>query len=282
MLAADAGAWAPILDGLQVPPGLEAALGEDLTASSDVTAPRHWRGLPPLPSRSVPGQALAALLQVPPVLRRALSGFGVVADDAQGDAAQAALLPGQCLVSRAGAMWRWDGLTVRAGVPAAAVVRLRQRDRLAELQAQLQDAEAVAASAQAAKGATGAAEQEAAAAAAQARTAWQKADAGASHARRHAAALQAASDAAAATLARLEAQAVALAPEAVDAAAALYLARAHRSALPELALLQAEAVHARTVLQAARASDVAAARELDAARRDAAARGERLAALARE
>ena len=45
------------------------------------------------------------------------------------------LLQGQRLVSRDGALWRWDGFTVAAGAPTAAAVRLRQRNRLAELTA---------------------------------------------------------------------------------------------------------------------------------------------------
>ncbi|WP_292289966.1 hypothetical protein, partial [Mesorhizobium sp.] len=44
----------------------------------------------------------------------------------------------QRLVSRDGALWRWDGLTASADAPTAAAQRLAQKNRLAEL-----DAEAV-------------------------------------------------------------------------------------------------------------------------------------------
>ena len=56
------------------------------------------------------------------------------------------LAPGQRLVSRDGALWRWDGFTAGADAPTAAAQRLAQKNRLAEL-----DAEAVARDAQAAR-----------------------------------------------------------------------------------------------------------------------------------
>ncbi|TIN31923.1 MAG: chromosome segregation protein SMC, partial [Mesorhizobium sp.] len=51
---------------------------------------------------------------------------------------QAQLAPGQRLVSREGALWRWDGFTASADAPTAAAQRLAQKNRLSEL-----DAEAV-------------------------------------------------------------------------------------------------------------------------------------------
>ena len=53
---------------------------------------------------------------------------------------QSALKPGQRLVSREGARWRWDGFTASADAPTAAAQRLAQKNRLAEL-----DSDAVAA-----------------------------------------------------------------------------------------------------------------------------------------
>ena len=52
---------------------------------------------------------------------------------------QPALKPGQQLVSRDGAVWRWDGYTMRAGAPSTAAVRLSQRNRLAEIRQQIDD-----------------------------------------------------------------------------------------------------------------------------------------------
>jgi len=284
--AGDNGRWPPVMDQVQVPAGLEAALGaalgEGLAAAAGPGAARHWRDLPALPDRPVPGEALSAWVRAPPALSRALSGVGVVADDAAGEAAQPGLLPGQCLVSRAGALWRWDGYTVRAGTPAAATTRLRQRNRLAGLRTRLAEADAVAAQARAACTAADAAERAAAAAEAQARSARRDAEGRAGRAGQAAATLRAQADSAAAALAVLEAQATALAPEAEAAAKALDHAQAQRAALPGLGQLGAEADQARATLAAARTRDAAAARALDGAARDDAARRARLTRLAQE
>jgi chromosome segregation protein len=68
-----------------------------------------------------------------------LAQIGIV-DDGEGAALQSQLSAGQRLVSRKGALWRWDGLTASADAPTAAALRLAQKNRLAEL-----DAEALAA-----------------------------------------------------------------------------------------------------------------------------------------
>jgi chromosome segregation protein len=83
-----------------------------------------------------------------PELARRLAFIGVVADEATGAGLQASLKPGQQLVTREGAVWRWDGYTMRAGAPSTAAVRLSQRNRLAELRRQI---EAVIAEQQAAQ-----------------------------------------------------------------------------------------------------------------------------------
>jgi chromosome segregation protein len=51
---------------------------------------------------------------------------------------QTGLKPGQQLVTRDGAVWRWDGYTMRAGAPSTAAVRLSQRNRLAEIRQQIE------------------------------------------------------------------------------------------------------------------------------------------------
>ena len=101
--------WPPMVDALVVPDGLEtalgAALGEELTSALDPDAARHWRELPPFdPPPALPegAAALAALVQGPPALARALSQIGLVEDDATGEAHQSDLAPGQVLVSRSG------------------------------------------------------------------------------------------------------------------------------------------------------------------------------------
>src|SRR5262249_39669627 len=111
--------WPPLLDALTVEPGFEqalgAAFGEDLEASSGRGAPGHWlpRGpladAPALPRGATP---LSAHVKALPELERRIDFIGVVADDATGAALQASLKAGQQLVTRDGAVWRWDGFTM--------------------------------------------------------------------------------------------------------------------------------------------------------------------------
>ncbi len=141
--------WPPLLDALTVEPGFEKALGaafaEELEASSDRGAPVHWLPLgamthvPALPDGATP---LGAHVKALPELERRMAFIGIVADDATGAALHPSLKAGQQLVTAEGAVWRWDGYTVRAGAPTAAAVRLSQRNRLAEIRLQI-DAVAV-------------------------------------------------------------------------------------------------------------------------------------------
>jgi chromosome segregation protein len=130
--------WPRMVDQLTVPDGLEAALGaalgEELDSAADAAAARHWRDLPPFsPPPTLPkgATALSALVQSPPALTRALSQIGLI--DNATDAVLTELKPGQMLISRHGAVWRWDGYTVRPGTQTAAAVRLQQRRRLSDL-----------------------------------------------------------------------------------------------------------------------------------------------------
>ncbi len=136
--------WPPLLDALSVEPGFEkalgAAFGDDLEASSDRGAPSHW--LPLDPYMDVPGlpegaTPLSEHVRALPELARRIAFIGLVADEATGAALQSSLRPGQQLVTRDGALWRWDGYTVRAGAPLPAAVRLSQRNRLAEIRGQI-------------------------------------------------------------------------------------------------------------------------------------------------
>jgi len=135
---------APLIDVLRVEAGYEAALGaalgDDLTAPLDPAAPLHWESLPPYDSpAALPAgvENLGTHVTAPPVLSRRLSQIGLVPDAATAEALRERLSPGQRLVSRDGALWRWDGLTRRAGMPTSAGQRLRQRNRLTELSDQL-------------------------------------------------------------------------------------------------------------------------------------------------
>lgn len=130
----------PVVEELRVEKGYEialgAALGEDLDAALDEKAPVYW-GLnsasiddPALPEGAVP---LITLVDGPEPLRRRLAQVGVVADDV-GQQLQPMLRPGQRLVSKAGALWRWDGFTARADAPTQTAQRLAQKNRLDELE----------------------------------------------------------------------------------------------------------------------------------------------------
>src|ERR1700704_1981366 len=149
--------WPPLLDALTVEPGFEAALGaafgDELEASSDRGAPVHWLPLGPLadaPALPDGATPLGDHVKTLPELARRLAFIGVVADDATGAALQEGLKAGQQLVTRDGAIWRWDGYTMRAGAPSTAAVRLTQRNRLAELRQQIDGLAAEHATAQSA------------------------------------------------------------------------------------------------------------------------------------
>ncbi|MGB3244083.1 MAG: AAA family ATPase [Sulfitobacter sp.] len=137
-----------ILDRLQVEHGFEKALGaalaDDLRAPQvDADGPSGWTVLPgydvmqSLPAGVTP---LTAHVSVPSVLERRMGQVGLVDPD-EGPALQAALLPGQRLVSTEGDLWRWDGYRAWAeDAPSAAALRLQQLNRLEVLKQSLEQA----------------------------------------------------------------------------------------------------------------------------------------------
>jgi len=140
-LAPAAGAYGPnVLELVRTAKGYEialgAALGDDLEASMDTSAPVHWQEIWPterdfpLPNGIV---ALAEFINAPPALHRRLAQIGIVEP---GDALPLLpqLRPGQCLVSRDGGLWRWDGLAIAADAPSTAARRLAEKNRLGELE----------------------------------------------------------------------------------------------------------------------------------------------------
>ncbi len=132
--------WTPLVDEVSVEAGYEAALGaalgDDIAAPNDSAAPVHWRNLPPydtaaaLPDGAEP---LSQRVRGSRALTRRLSQIGVVPDNEAGARMQADLAPGQRLVTREGAVWRWDGFTVASDASTTAGKRLAQRNRLTEL-----------------------------------------------------------------------------------------------------------------------------------------------------
>ncbi|WP_209424661.1 AAA family ATPase [Pararhodobacter sp. SW119] len=147
LLARDRKDGGAVLDAITVTPGFERALGaalaEDLRAPA-VSEGSGWHVLPaydapaPLPEGASP---LAAQVSAPEALARRLSQIGLV-EPTEARALHARLAPGQRLVTRAGDLWRWDGLMQRAeDAPSAAAQRLEQMNRLAQLRIDLQAAE---------------------------------------------------------------------------------------------------------------------------------------------
>jgi chromosome segregation protein len=131
----------PALDQMSAERGYEAALaaalGDDLSAALDPRAAAHWAGAEATPPAWPEGvEPLAAHVQAPPSLAARLAYVGVVAR-ADGERLRGALPAGARLVSREGDLWRWDGFTARADAPKPAAVRLAQRAKLAELEAEL-------------------------------------------------------------------------------------------------------------------------------------------------
>jgi chromosome segregation protein len=281
--------WPPMVDALAVPDGLEtalgAALGEELTSALDPNAARHWREFPPFdPSPALPDGvvALASLVQGPPALARALSQIGLVEDEATGEERQSALAPGQVLVSRSGAIWRWDGYTIRAGTPTQAAVRLRQRNRLATLREQLAFA---VRSVEVARGRREEAEkaaQDAAAAEQRCRAARHDAEQRLQRAVAALAQLRQQAEAAKARLAAAEQQVAHLSADRDEAEAALARAREAHAGLPDLATLRAAVDRARVALSAARATEQAARTAVETLAREHAARTQRRERIATE
>lgn len=149
LLARDQGTDGQILDRITVAKGFEAAFGAAL--ADDLKAPEvgedqkaGWATLADYPdAASLPEGAarLAEHISAPPLLARRLQAIGLV-ERADGDRLQADLQPGQRLVSVEGDLWRWDGLRANADdTPTATALVLQQRNRLAELNASLAEAE---------------------------------------------------------------------------------------------------------------------------------------------
>lgn len=137
--------WPPLMDAVSVNSGYEAALGaalgEDLNAPANDAAPVHWSTLEalegpyPLPQGC---NSLDGFVQAPKALSRRLSQIGVVDDDETGARLASELKQGQRIVSKSGALWRWDGYTVTTGAKTGATQRLEQLGRLRDVRSGLQ------------------------------------------------------------------------------------------------------------------------------------------------
>jgi len=138
--------WPPIIDGITVDKGFEkaigAALGDDLDAPIDPSAPMRWTnvgvtdGDPELPEGVTP---LSNHVQAPAELTRRLAQIGVVPRE-RGAELVSQLKTGQRLVSPEGDVWRWDGFVAAAHAPTGAARRLAERARLVDIENELEQA----------------------------------------------------------------------------------------------------------------------------------------------
>ncbi|WP_264797775.1 coiled-coil domain-containing protein, partial [Acidocella aminolytica] len=287
----------PILDAITVPPGLEAALGaalrEELSASADPQAARHWRALPALETPTTKLETFAALAQGPEALKRALSHILLLPEGESGDLYQPNLTPGQILVSREGALWRWDGYTVRAGAASEAAVRLKQRNRLAELERDLTTAREAAQTAKDERLKAEATEREARANEAKTRETHRAAETQARETRRlaeqrfdkarnEAIRLTAEAERGQSRAAAAETQRDQAAAEATEAECALNAMRETHAALPDLNAARQAVEQTRAALNTARQTEGAARARLTALRHAETQRAQRQESLTRE
>src|SRR5690606_11490240 len=281
--------WPPVIDAIKAEHGYEtalgAALGDDLAVPEDQAAPIHWDTLPafdPAPALPEGVTPLSFFVKGPASLARRLSQIGIVVSAEEGARLQAQLKPGQRLVTKEGALWRWDGYTAAADAPTASARRLEQRNRLADLEEELAAARARAAEARAAFDAAHVASEQAAQEEQARRAALREAQ-GAQNRIRDA--LAAAERAASAQLSRLAALAEAndrLSGDKVEAARTLEEAEIALQNLKPGAEPRAKADELRDRVAALRVALSEARAEYEGLRREAEQRGRRLAAIAQE
>lgn len=152
LVPAQASGLPPVVDQVTVAAGYEtalgAALGDDLEAPLDSSAPVYWRHLDTRHAETDPAlpggvASLREQVQAPPALARRLAQVGLVTRE-EGHRLQTALRPGQRLVTREGDLWRWDGFIAAADGATPAAIRLAERNRLHGLSVKATSARAAA------------------------------------------------------------------------------------------------------------------------------------------
>ncbi|MTH65301.1 chromosome segregation protein SMC [Paracoccus shanxieyensis] len=262
-----------------------AALGDDLSMGLAQDG-SGWHALPgydtahPLPKGTEP---LAPHVQAPEALARRMSQVGLVADAAAAAALQAALRPGQRLVTPQGDLLRWDGMRVMAGeASSSAAMHLQKVNQLAEMTVQAGAAQTRATEAADAHQALRDRHAAATEAEKRARDARRDAERGLSDAAR--AVTRAESDLSL-THARAESARAELArhqADAADARARLRDAERALADLPDRAAVADALEHARMGVEAARIATMTRRGALDELRREAAARTKRLQEITKE
>ncbi len=141
---ADSSDAPPVLERIRTKDGYEkaiaVALGDDVQAPTDRSAPMHWAGADARPEELPAGcQPLIDFVEAPNELAARLSQCGVV-EVHEGEYLAEQLKPGQRLVSKQGHLWRWDGFHRTPRAPVSAAERLEQQARLQVAQSEIEPA----------------------------------------------------------------------------------------------------------------------------------------------
>ena len=139
----DEGETRPVIDQLSVRNGMEAALAAYL--ADELSLPvgdgrrGYWQSAPQKTDLKPPTgtNALTDYVSGVPALTTALAGVGVIDDPAHAKTLQAQLRPGQAITSKDGSLWRWDGFVRLTSKADKSAERIRQRQRLDQLQSEL-------------------------------------------------------------------------------------------------------------------------------------------------
>ena len=128
-----------LIDELNVKPGyenaLDALLGDELYYSINDKEPVYWKSLDEfvdnadLPAGSEP---LSKYVTGSSAIKRRISQTGIVARE-NGIKLISKLKYGQCLVSKEGDLWRWDGLVAASKSSSSAAERLQNRNQLEDI-----------------------------------------------------------------------------------------------------------------------------------------------------
>jgi len=137
--------YEPVLEKLTVDTGVEkalaVALGDDLQATLDGSAPIHWEELSDFAGDSdLPEgvKPLSNLVKGPKALNRALSQIGIIDDASIAPSLMNQLKAGQSLVTLDGGAWRWDGLVITPEAENSAAIRLQHKNRLTEIETEIE------------------------------------------------------------------------------------------------------------------------------------------------
>ena len=286
----EASLWPPVIDALSVAPGYETALGaafgDDLDAPTDEAAPVHWneldgdaRGSQALPEGVT---CLGDYVQGPAQLKRRLNQVGLVSSRDDGNRLSRELAVGQRLVTREGDLWRWDGLTASADAETAAATRLAQRNRLTELDQDIESRSQRVAHLQETFESAARRASEKTEAEERARTAWRAAQVALSEARDQHSALDKANAETKARLVALDEAEKRIENDLAALTMRIDSIRSDITALPDMAVLEAKVAEQKASVVDLRTQLSEAQASLEGQRREAAIRAERLASIGKE